>query len=363
MSGFDLNKTVDTGKNVVINYLPLGLTSIFRDGINQYITSDCAVSSSSNITYTENGNTIEYKANKLWIVSNSNDTKMNIINGVESNAQLIIRNVNANGDKVLFMCFPLNVVNPGPQRGAIDSIVRATTDNVTQMTVTLNDDIYRETIPDTKYIEYTSNLGNNATVIVYGRALNIISMNVLELENNLELFNIQPDDYNILGAPVPGEWMECDYVPIDSDEVAAYSLPVSSGLVQDSAANNSLKTMLMFVVFILLAVVCFNIIPVGYIFLLEFIFSFTETVEPIEQRSSMKRVNQIIVGCLGIIAGYMLYIGVFGDPTVYPNYGEYLLYGIVISIIIVVSYLIIESKKAFSKDWPIDEIQKSQKDA
>jgi len=77
----------------------------------------------------------------------------------------------------------------------------------------------------------------------------------------------------------------------------------------------------------------------------------------------MKRANQIIVGCLGIIAGYMLYIGVFGDPTVYPNYGEYLLYGIVISIIIVVSYLIIESKRAFSKDWPIDEIQKSQKDA
>ena len=114
MSGFDLNKTQDTTKSVVINYLPLGLTSIFRDDSNKFITSDCAVSASSNITYTENGNTIEYKANKLWIVSNSNDTTMNMINGVESNAQLIIRNINANGDKILFMCFPLNVVNPGP---------------------------------------------------------------------------------------------------------------------------------------------------------------------------------------------------------------------------------------------------------
>lgn len=361
MSGFDLNKTQDTTKSVVINYLPLGLTSIFRDDSNKFITSDCAVSASSNITYTENGNTIEYKANKLWIVSNSNDTTMNMINGVESNAQLIIRNINANGDKILFMCFPLNVVNPGPQKGAIDSIVRATMNNVTQMTVTLNDDIYRETVPNMKYIEYTSNLGNNATVIVYGRALEVISTSILTLENNIDLFDIQPDEYNILGAPVPGEWMECDYVPIDSEEVASYSLPVSSGLVQDSAANNSLKTMMMFIVFIILAVVCFNIIPVSYIFLLQFVFSFSDIVEPIEQRSTMTRVNQVIVGVLGLVAGYFLYIGIFSNPSVYPNYAEYLLYGIIICVLLLISYLIIESKKAFSQEWPIDEIQKSQK--
>ena len=101
MSGFDLSKTVDTSRSVVINYLPLGITSIFRDDVNQYITADCAISSSSNITYTDGGNTTEYKANKLWIISNSNNTKMNEINGVQANAQLIIRNVNANGDKIL----------------------------------------------------------------------------------------------------------------------------------------------------------------------------------------------------------------------------------------------------------------------
>ena len=65
MSGFDLSKTVDTSRSVVINYLPLGITSIFRDEVNQYITADCAISSSSNITYTDGGNTTEYKASKL----------------------------------------------------------------------------------------------------------------------------------------------------------------------------------------------------------------------------------------------------------------------------------------------------------
>ena len=362
MSGFDLNKTLDTNKSITINYLPIGITSIFRDDVNKYITADCAISSSSNITYTDNKISTEYKANKLWIISNANNTKMNVINGVQANAQLIIRNVNSNGDKILFMCFPLNVTNPGPPRGAIDSIVRATLDNITQMTVNLNDDIFRENVPDTKYVDYVSNLGNNATVIVFGRALDIISVNVLALENNLtNLFNINPENYDIIGSPPPGEWMECDYVPLDSDEVAAYNLPVSSGLVQDNAANNSLKTMMMFIVFILLAVVCFNIIPLAYVFLLKFIFSFSDLTSPIEQRGSMNRVNQMCVVIFGILAGYFLYIGIFGDPNVYPNYARYLLYGIIISVLMIITYLILESKKSLSKDWPIDEIQRGLK--
>lgn len=362
MSGFDLNKTLDTSKSITINYLPIGITSIFRDDINKYISADCAISSSSNITYTDNNISTEYKANKLWIISDANDTKMNIVNGVQANAQLIIRHVNSNGDKVLFMCFPLNVTNPGPPKGAIDSIVRATLDNITQMTVNLNEDIFRDSVSDTKYVEYVSNLGNNATVIVFGRAIDIISVNVLDLENNLtNLFNVNSEQYNIIGSPPPGEWMECDYVPLDSDEVAAYNLPVSSGLVQDNAANNSLKTMMMFIVFILMAVVCFNIIPVSYVFLLQFVFSFSDITNPIEQRGSMNRVNQMCVVIFGILAGYFLYIGVFGDPNVYPNYAQYLLYGILICVLMIITYLILESKKSLSKDWPIDEIQRGLK--
>ena len=148
MSGFDLNKTKDDSLSVVVNYLPIGLQSIFRDEQNQFITADCATSANSNITYTDNNVTTEFKANKLWILGNANNTKLNVINGIEQNAQLVIRNMNSNGDKILFMCFPLVVKNPGPVRGAIDSIVRATLDNVNQLTVNLNDDIYRNSTND-----------------------------------------------------------------------------------------------------------------------------------------------------------------------------------------------------------------------
>ena len=362
MSGFDLNKTKDDSLSVVVNYLPIGLQSIFRDEQNQYITADCATSANSNITYTDNNVTTEFKANKLWILGNANNTKLNVINGIEQNAQLVIRNMNSNGDKILFMCFPLVVKNPGPVRGAIDSIVRATLDNVNQLTVNLNDDIYRNSTGGTNFVQYNSDLGNNANVLVYGKALEIISVNVLTLENNLtSLFNLQPSNYNIIGSPEPGEWMECDYVPIDSDEVAAYNLPLSSGLVQDNAANNAMKTTIMFILFIIFAVVAFNIIPVSYVFILQFVFKFLDKTTPQEQKGMMVRFNQVMLGVFGIVASIFLYIGIFGNPNTYPNYAQYLLIGLIICVVLFITYLILESKKAFSKEWPIDVIQNDMK--
>lgn len=362
-AGFNLKKTPDNTKSVVINYLPIGLSSIFRDEQNKYITADCALSSNSNVTYTDNNVSMEYKANKLWIVSDgefsSNKTPMNKINGVAADAQLIIRNMNSNGDKILFTCFPLVVKNPGPSRGAIDSIVRSTLDNVTQLTVNLNDEIFADQKPGTKYVEYTSKKGNNAIVLMYGGAIEIISEQVKTLENNVNLFNLQPKEYNIIGAPVPGEWMECDYVPIDSEEVATYNLPVSSQLVQDSSAQNSFKTMIMFIIFILIAVACFGVIPAAYVFFLGFIFNYTKTVNPIDQRSMMNRINQIIAIIFGIAIIQCFYIGVFASPESYPNYAQYLLWGIILSVFIGVCYLILESKKTMSKNWPIDDIQRN----
>ena len=105
-------------------------------------------------------------------------TPMNQMNGINSDAQLIIRNMNSNGDKTLFMCFPLIVKNPGPSRGAIDSIIRAETQNISQLTVDFNNDIRRNQTSGIKFIEYTSTKGNKATVLMYGNAIEILSLSV-----------------------------------------------------------------------------------------------------------------------------------------------------------------------------------------
>ena len=79
MSGFDLSKTVDTSRSVVINYLPLGITSIFRDDVNQYITADCAISSSSN-KYSSDPSTRALYA----ITSTSKKNKTELKNGLKN---------------------------------------------------------------------------------------------------------------------------------------------------------------------------------------------------------------------------------------------------------------------------------------
>jgi hypothetical protein len=359
-TGFNLNKATDTTKSVIVNYSSIGLTSLFRDDKNNYITANCTLSSSSNVTYTENNVTTEYKANKLWFISNgeysSNKTPMNQINGITSTGQLIIRNMNTNGDKIIFVCFPLQqtIVN----QGAIDNILLAVKNNKSNFQV----DLGPEFTPGTKYVEYTSTKGNNAIVLTYGGVIEIMSEVVKSLENKVDLFNLQPSEYNIIAGPVPGEWMECDYVPIDSDEVATYNLPVSSQLVQDSAAHDSFKTMIMFIIFILLAIACFTVIPASYVFFLGYVFKYSNSKTPDDQRKMMTKINQIIVILFSIVIIQCFYIGVFADPEQYPNYAQYLLWGIILSVIIGVCYLIMESKKTMSKDWPIEEIQRDQLD-
>ena len=119
--------------------------------------------------------------------------------------------------------------------------------------------------------------------------------------------------------------------------------------------------MLMFIIFILIAVACFGVIPAAYVFFLGFIFKFTNTVNPIDQRHMMNRINQVITVIFGIAIIQCFYIGVFANPEAYPNYAQYLLYGMILAIILIVCYIIIQAKRAFSKNWPINEIQEAER--
>ena len=289
MNEFNLNKTTDGTKSITLNYLPLGLNNILFSDSDKNITATCEDSSSSNITFVENNVSTEYKAKKIYIVGTANNTKVNMISGVASDGQLIIRNANANGDKILYTCFPLVVTNPGPRNSGIDAIIQTATSGTTKtsLSVDFNADIFAKEVPELRYVEYTSNLGNSAKVVTFAAPISIISVYLKALENNTNLFNIQPDSYSILTPPVPGEWMECDYVPIDSEEVEAYNLPVSSSLVQDSAAHNSLKTMFMYILFLIFTGLSYTMIPLVYKYILKLVFEFSGTIIRNEQLKKM----------------------------------------------------------------------------
>ena len=86
-----------------------------------------------------------------------------------------------------------------------------------------------------------------------------------------------------------------------------------------------------------------------------------EKKAPTEQTNTMTRFNQAFIIIFGLVAAYLIYIGVFGNPLTYPNYAQYLLYGMVLAVILIVCYIIIQAKRAFSKNWPINEIQEAER--
>jgi|SaaInlStandDraft_6_1057023.scaffolds.fasta_scaffold39837_2 hypothetical protein len=354
MTGFNLNNTIDGTKSIKINYLPIGLNNITFDSTNKKIVATCELSSTSNATFTDNNVTTEYKAKQIYIVGKANDTKINMINGIESDGQLIIKNVNANGDKILYMCFPLIVTNPGPISGGIDAVIQTATSGTSDSTLTVDfqSDIFATEVPQLKYIHYTSNKGNSANVVTFGSPVKIISVYLKTLENNTNLFNIQPAVYSILAPPTPGEWMECDYVPIDSAEVESQSfeLPIQSGIVQQASAQDSLKTMFMYILFLLFTGLSYTIIPISYKYALKLLFDLNGDVQKPGRVKTMGRFDLITRIVLIILIVTFFVIG-----------EQYLLYGIIITIITLLGYIIISSKKSMAGNhWPIEELERER---
>lgn len=351
MNEFNLNKTADGTKSISLNYLPMGLNNILFSDADKYITATCESSSTSNVTFTENNVSTEYMAKKIYIVGTANNTKVNMISGVASDGQLIIRNTNANGDKILYTCFPLVVTNPGPRNSGIDAVIQVATSGTskTSLNVDFNADIFAKEVPELRYIEYTSNLGNSARVVTFASPISIISVYLKSLENNTNLFNLQPDTYSILIPPVPGEWMECDYVPIDSEEVEAYNLPVSSSLVQDTAAHNSLKTMFMYILFLIFTGLSYSIVPLIYKYILKLIFDFSGTIIRNEQ---IKKMGTFDLFSRSLLIATVIVFFMIGE--------QYILYGVILAIVTLLGYIIVSSKKAMLKDWPIDELERER---
>jgi len=352
MSEFNLSKTIDTTKSISLNYIPIGLKNIIYNDDKVNISAECETSPSSHVTFTDNNIKSEYKATRVYIVGTANDTKVNQISGIASKGQLIIKNVDTDNNEVLFMCFPLVVTNPGPSNSGIDALIRTAGSQTTTLTVNFNNDIFAKEIHEVKYLEYTSSLGNAARVVTFAHPISIISTRLLELQNNENFFDLQPSEYSVLTPSTPGEWMECDYVPIDSEEVETYNLPVTSSLVQDSAAHNSLKTMFMYILFLLFTGLSYSIIPAIYKYILSFLFKIFETNGYSARTTFMSKFDAVMKFSLIFLIVIFFWFG-----------KQFILYGIVIAIVTLLGYIIISSKKSNDKKddfWPITDIERDE---
>ena len=361
---FNINQTPNPSETVTLNYLPMGVSGIMWDQTNQWVTGLCSRTASPNITYTTSNNiTTNYYANSLWIVGGASGSNYplhkftgypssQLANGSPT-AELIIQNFSEDGQDTIYMCFLLNYVGTSaPPGGQTQNIFDAITNGQTDATVNLNGDIFGNVNPNAVYLQYTSKtLGTGANVIIYSNPIPIGATLVNALQNNLGLFDMYDSPYTIIPMPIPGQWMECDYVPIDSEEIASYystpvsggtiSMPLSSNIIADAGSNNSMKTIISFMVFAVLCGVAYTIVPDSYLFLVRLVIG----KGYISKQGEVNRIywlDLIISILLGGVSVLLIYLGAFGN---YANSGSLLSTGLTLGIFYTLCYIIIQSKK------------------
>ena len=358
-NSFNILQTPNTNESVTLNYLPMGLSGVMLDPTNKWVTGMCSRSTSPNVVYTDSQNvTRNYYAQRLWIVGGSTGTTYPLqsftgfasgelnANGTPT-AEVIIQNFSEDGENLLYTVFLLSYVGTSaPPGGQIENIFNTIENKQTEVTVNLNSDIFGNVDPNAVYLQYTSKeLGPGSNVIVYSNPIRVGSTMVEILQNNLGLFDMYASDYNIIPLSVPGQWMECDYVPIDSEEVAAYNLPLASEVLTESGNNSSIKTIMMFMIFAVLCGIAYSIVPSVYLYLVELVLGHTYmTSYSANQR--IYRLDLFISVLFCVPAVVLICVGAFGDPQKIPNTGTLLTTGLTLAIFYTLCFVIVESKKS-----------------
>jgi glucan phosphoethanolaminetransferase (alkaline phosphatase superfamily) len=217
------------------------------------------------------------------------------------------------------------------------------------MSVDFNAAINSKPINNPVYFQYTSTsttVAPNAIVILSSQPIYVTSVNIVPLQNNLGAFTMTtPSTYSVVLMNQPGEWMECDYVPIDSEEVATYSLPITSGLVKSSSMFSSFQTIILFIVFFFICVMSYFIIPSAYLAVIDIWLGQT-ILDENEKKNKIKYLDYIITFIICVPSIILVICGIF-VPTTNPqiNSGDVVLSGFCMGIIYIIGYIVIQSKK------------------
>lgn len=343
MTGFDLNQNPDTTKQLVHDYPEMSASSIssVNDNGTTFIKANFnGGGSTPNVVYTKSNTTVNFKATQLFIYGN-----VHVKNGISYTGELIIKNdplTNAASTPSIYLCFILSYNSSNPVTD-IDKIIKNT--GTTPISVQIN------STPDpstgSTYIVYnaTNDSGIPCLVVIFTNPIQINS-NLIGYSNKCDSLFITPNSgltYSIVQSQSQGDWMECDYVPIDSAEVATYSLPIQSGLIKDSNSMDSLRTSIMFVTFFIICVFAYFLIPTAYLALLSKLIK--DDADAAKKKKVVLYMDYVLSFVLGATGLILICVGAFSDPTKVDNTGDILLAGFAISIIYIISYIIIQAKK------------------
>lgn len=351
MSAFNPNQPTNTSITIMTNYIALNISNMTLNSTTNYVTGSCQPTSSSNITYTNASSTNEYKADTMWIIGDapgSSNPLHDVLGAQNVIGEIVIRNVSTNNDNYIYMCYLLSPSTNTGSTSQVDTIMNSVYSNSgsVPININLNADT-SETLSSAKYIVYTSSsLNPGVTVCVYSIPIPVSSSSssyLLTLQNNLDLFDMSASVYSVVGTNTEGSWMECDYVPIDSEEIMTYNLPINSGVAKDQSTFNSFQTIILFVVFFFISVFAYFLIPSVYSWLAMNLLSKINDQDEIQKKNRIFMMDCIVSGLLVGVSVILIATGAFGPES--PNNGDVLLSGFCISIIYIIGYIIIQSKK------------------
>jgi hypothetical protein len=351
MSNFDTTKAPDATQQLTHDFPTTIANSIIRDTANSSISAVIMPGKKPNVVYINQTITTNFKANQLWIVSESAGTKnkLHSIPGITFNGEMIIKLVpdnNISGINVLYFCFLLASSSQNKDSPIDDLIKNANTTN----TVNLNINSAMEDLGTAgNYFVYQSSSADKAMVVVFTNPIGI-KTNILSLQNNLNLFPMASASYSLLKGQLSqeGDWMECDYVPIGTDTINTYNLPIQSTAIKDMGSIDTFRTIIMFVVFLFICAFSYLIIPTVYLIVLQRILG-NQYLDQASKKKKIFYIDIIVSFAFCATALILICVGAFADPTPSVNSGDLILSGLVISILYIISYIVIQSKKLGGK--------------
>jgi hypothetical protein len=142
--------------------------------------------------------------------------------------------------------------------------------------------------------------------------------------------------------------MECDYVPIGSDTVTTYNLPIQSSALKDMGSIDTFRTIIMFIVFLFICAFSYLIIPTVYLIVMQRILG-NQFLDQASKKKKIFYIDVIISFAFCATALILICVGAFADPSPSVNSGDLILSGLIISILYIISYIVIQSKKLGGK--------------
>jgi len=244
------------------------------------------------------------------------------------------------------MCFLLKT-NRISQPTEIDKLLTATTSSVD---IDISSALNRGAGTD-QYIVYESqNFMGPCKVIIYTSPIRIVTPTD-SFVNETDLFKDISTDQSITNTIVNSvnasdqPWMVCENVEIDSDEmITSYNLPINSPILKEYGTVDSFKTAVMFIVFFFICVFSYLLIPPVYLMIIKKIVSRSKPTG-MGEKDFIFYIDFILCFILGGTGFILICVGALSEPGKVENQGDVLLSGFVLSLLFIISYIIVQSKK------------------